>query len=71
MDQNREKIRADYEAECACLRRELQQLHDQCAKLEQIISDSEKDRMNAQIEIEYLRGQVKAFEFCVTRGKKQ
>ena len=68
---NEAKVCVDYEHECQCLKKELQTLHDRCAKLERIIADSEKDRMNAQIEIEYLRGQVKAFEFCVTRGKNQ
>ena len=64
-----EKVMPNYEAECVALRRELKQLQDYCAKLEETIREGEKHTTNIHMENEFLRGQIKAFEFCVKRGR--
>jgi hypothetical protein len=59
---NELKANLDYETECRCLRVELKETHDLLGIANCQIAEQSKT-------ISFLEGQIRAFEFCVSKGK--
>lgn len=54
---------------CELLRGDLEKLHQDNKSLEEQYKSLENTLAESEKEIAFLKGQVKAFEFCVAKGK--
>lgn len=61
-------VAPDYKAEAECLSLECNRLAGENAKLEEELLIARKTIEEQRSEVDYYAGQVKAFEFCVSRG---
>lgn len=65
-----DKCSMNYEAECQALRREMARLVDEREKLGIQYEQSLKQNDHLEREIAYLKGQVAAYEYCISGGNK-
>ena len=51
----------DYKVECECLQRELREISDRLETANNLLAEQSRT-------IAYLEGQIRGFEFCITKG---
>ena len=64
------KCSMNYEAECQALHREMARLVDERDKVCIQYEQSLKHNADLEKEISYLKGQVAAYEYCISGGNK-
>jgi len=57
----------DYEAEIESLMQELLINRNECQKLKDSLEEANNQVCDLEKDIEYLQGQVKAYEFCIEK----
>ena len=63
-----EKTSCDYEAELVMCRKEMKQIQAECSCLALKNGDLADKLIEAEKEIAFLRGQVKVYEFAISKG---